>query len=270
MVFIKKNSAIKIIYYLMSIDGEVSKEELDKFSEIGSELIGEKFDLVKNQIIDECVKYVEEYREEESYDILQEGVDEALSNRAEKLDDGITARHLLWNLITVSHSDGNHIKDEERLISHITRVLKVEKSIYLEMKQLISTAFAIQNELVLLENSNRPYGEIRPLVEEAEKRKNVIAEAGKALIEDELIYYDPVEDAKKENALLNTGKKVTDTVTSNAKEFGDKTQKTFKDATNFVSGKASEGANGIKSGAGKLFSRAKGLTQKNKSEEGGK
>lgn len=269
MVFIEKNSAVKIVYFLMSIDGEVSKEELDKFSEIGSELIGEEFNFVKNQIVDECEKYVEEYKEEESYDILQEGVDEALNNRAEKLDNGITARHLLWNLITVSHSDGNHIKDEERLISHISRVLKVEKSIYSEMKQLISTAFVIQNELVLLENSNRSYGEIRPLVEEAEKRKNVIAEAGKALIEDEMIYYEPVDDEKKENMLLNTGKKVTDTVTSNAKELGDKTQKTFKDATEFVSGKASQGANGIKNGAEKLFSKAKGLKKTNKSEEEG-
>lgn len=43
MKIIEKKNAMKVFYYLMAVDGEVSGNELDKFNEVGCEIDGERF-----------------------------------------------------------------------------------------------------------------------------------------------------------------------------------------------------------------------------------
>jgi len=161
-------------------------------------------------------------------------------------------------MLTLAHSDDDYSESENRLIGHVSRILQIEKSVFLEMKQLISTANSVQKEQELLEASERTYSEIRPRVQEIEKRMHIIVEAAKVLIEDDIVLDDPASEEQKEHVLLSAGKRLGDSVISSSKKLGDTVTPVAKD----LGGKAVQSAAGIKEGAGMLFSRIKDAAKK--------
>lgn len=271
---ISKKGALKTFYYLMSVDGVTSFEE-DRFQELGDEFLGEEFTTIKDEIISSCNAQIDAISaEDERYDVMQENIDQAIAETVAEVKDGVVPRLLIWDMLTLAHCDDDYSENENRLVSHVARVLQIDKSVFVEMKQLISVADSVRKEQKQLELSNRSYAEIRPLVEEVEQRKLTIVDAAKALIEDDILFDDqePVVE-KKENVFLNAGKKfgnsvvegskkLGESVTPVAKNLGEKTAKGLKNTSVFVGEKAAEGEAGIKDGAGKLFSKMKGVTKK--------
>lgn len=248
MLIDMKNS-LKIFYYLIAIDNLIEDEEIEQFEQIGSELMGDKFDTVKNEILSECTFVLDSISSNENrYDVIIENLDKALSVKADSQENGIWPRFLLWNLLIIAYSDKDLSEYEKRYIDHVVRVLNIDKSVYTEMIQYINTSIAIQKELNEYEVSNRPYSEIKPLVDENEKRKATILNAAKELIEDEIIMI-PEEKHKYEKktnkiaeAMAVQGKKIGDAIAPAAKSVG----KT-----------ASEGVKNLKSNAGTLLSKVK-------------
>lgn len=279
MKIISKQGTLKAFYYLMALDGINSFEE-EKYCELGTELLGNEFDALREEIVLSCKEYLDSVSEDDDmYDVIQEGIDQAISSETTELTDGVTSRLLVWNMLGLAYCDDDFSNDENRMISHVVRVLQVDKSVYTEMKQLIITAASVRREQEQLETSNRPYSEIRPLVDEIEKRKENVVSAAKALIEDEILFYEPQVENKKENKVLETSKKIGDSVVEGSKKFGEtvvsgskkigetvapvakdigeKTAKGLKDTSVFVGEKAVKGASEIKQGANKLFSKVK-------------
>lgn len=270
MRIIDKKSALKVFYYLMSIDGQVTENELVRFEEIGKEF-DETFFSYKDELVKGCEEYISTADNVDRYDIIQEGLDESLRAEAVSLEDGVPPRLLVWDMLTLSYSDGGYSGDEKRLINHVGRILKVEASVMLEMNQLIATAMSIEDELVVLNQSNKPYSEIRPVVDEMEKRKKVILDSAKDLLEDEVIFYTP-EKQEKTNKLSELGNKINEKVAPKAaelgnkfnekvvpkaSELGEKSQKALGVAAKGIGKAASKGAEGFKAGASKLFAKKK-------------
>lgn len=252
-IFIEKTNALKAFYYLSAIDGSVDENEIDQFEQIGREIMQDGFDDVKESIISECNTVIASIpKDENKYDIIIENLDKALSVKADSEENGIWPRLLLWNLLVISHSDNDFSEYERRLTDHTARILNIDKSVYTEMIQYISTMISIQKELEEFEKSDKPYSEIRPLVDENEKRKTTILNASMKLIEDEILMYheNKEEHEKKENkivvAVAAQGKKIGDAIVPAAQNVG-------KAAAN--------GAKNIKDGAGKLLSKAKNALQ---------
>ncbi len=245
---IEKKGALKAFYYLMAVDG-VTPVEMGCFEEIGTELLGADFVGVKNDILSACQSVTESVTsDDEYYDVIQEALDNALNEEVFDIEEGVTPRLLLWNMLTLAHSDLSYVEEENRLISHVARVLNIDKSVFTEMKQLMSAISSVQTEKATLDNSSRPYSEIRPLIDEVEKRKQTIVEAATALIADD--YTLEISDNKesKDNAILSTGKKIGANVAPVMKNLGSKV------ATN---------ASGVAEGAGKFFTKIKDATKKN-------
>ena len=260
---IEKSSALKAFYYLLYLDGmSISVER--KFDEIGQELIGNEYLTVKHQIIEDCRKQIALTTiYEDPYDLIVEGLDIALSNKVKKVADGIVPRLIVWDMLCLANSDEKYSESENRLIAHVARILNVEKSVFLEMKQLISTAISTQKEREMLEMSNRPYNEIRPLVEEIEKRNSVVLDSARALIADEIILDEP-DDEENESALVSTGKKIGETVVSGSKKIGTtvvtgskKLGETVAPVAQDLGKKAVKGASNLAEGAGKFFGKLK-------------
>lgn len=254
-ILIDKTNALKAFYYIITIDGVIDDNELEQFNQIGREILQEHFDEVKDTVISECNAVLSSISKDENrYDIIIENLDKALSEKADSDENGIWPRYLLWNMLAIAYSDNDFSEDEKRFTDHTARMLNIDKSVYTEMIQYISTAIAVQKELEELETSDRPYSEIRPLVEENEKRKASIIRAATELIEDEVIMLpvEHVEHKKKENklgmAVAAQGKKIGDALSPAAQNVG-------KAAAN--------GAKNLKDGAGKLFSKVKGAIQNN-------
>lgn len=250
---LEKSIALKVFYYFMAIDGDISSDELQKLDDIIVEIA---YEGDKAEIVEECESYLGSMdSRDEAYDYILEAIDKALKESDEFARDGIVRRLLVWNLYALSFSDGNLADAEKRIINHIGRVLEIDKSILLDMEQLIQTAFAILKELEVLNVCARPYAEIRPLVDELESRKQVIVKAAKELIEDDCFVLP--EKKEKNKAFAVMGKKLSSTVAPKAASIGEKAQKGLKTASNVVGEVAVKGAIGMKEGAGKMLDRVK-------------
>ena len=248
---IEKRNALKIFYYFLAIDGEVADDEIVKFEEIAQELDGENDSEYRIELMNECDKQISTaIAGDELYDIIQESVDQIIHKQSDVCTEGVSRRLLIWNLYALSFSDGCLAEEEKRFIAHLGRILGVEKSVLLEMEQLVKTAMAVMNELNILNNSTRPYSEIKPLAEEIEHRKMVLVKAAQNLIADD--YFEIVVPKEKNNALHNMGQKLNDTISPVASVAGEKAQKTWKDAKGILGETASKGVRGLKSGTEKL------------------
>ena len=179
---VSTNSAIKIIYYLMAVDGQIFHSEEEKFDSIGIE-INPSFIQVKDVIVSECQKQMDKVIDvDDFYDVLQDGVEEALILSKPGPDSFITPKLLVWDLLTVAYSDESYDETERKLIKYVVRKLNIDKAVFLEMESSILTLLDIEKELSWIKTTNRPYLTIEAMVNELMDRKNVIFESVKDLI----------------------------------------------------------------------------------------
>ncbi len=176
------DSAIKIIYFMMAADGEISKEEEDKFAEICLAL-DPGFADHKEALIKECKKAMDKALEpEDYYDTLRDGIEEAILSSNPGDNAFITPKLLLWDLLTIAYSDNKYHDDERKLMKFIVRKLDVDKSVFLEMESSIETLMDLEDELAWIKTTDRPYLTIEAMVNEIADRKNVIFSSVKELI----------------------------------------------------------------------------------------
>lgn len=179
---VSTRSALKIIYYLMAADGEVFHSEEDKFDAIGKELDPD-FAKNKEQIITECQAQLDKVMEpDDYYDVLQDGVEDALILSRQTADTFITPKLLVWDLLTVAYSDESYDEAERKLIKYIVRKTNIDKAVFMEMESSILTLMDIEKELSWIKTTNKPYLVIEAMVNELADRKNVIFESVKDLI----------------------------------------------------------------------------------------
>ncbi len=179
---ISTRNAIKVIYYLMSADGKIFHSEEDKFDAIGTELDPD-FIENKEQIVNECKVQMEKVIDpEDYYDVLQDGVELALSSSVQTEDTSITPKLLVWNLLTIAYSDESYDESERKLLKYIVRKLNIDKDIFLEMESSILTLIDLERELNWIKTADRPYLTIENMANELADRKNVIFESVKDLI----------------------------------------------------------------------------------------
>ncbi len=257
MRIIAKKSAIKAFYYLMAVDGEVCGSELEKFNEIGNELDGDSFDKYKASLIKTCREQIDTaIGEGNYYDVIQEGLDEALCS-VESQDQGIAARLLVWNMLAIAFSNDQYSDTERLMISHVVRTTKIDQSVFLEMEQLIKTAASVAKESEWIKGSDKPYAEVRPIVDELEKRQRVILESARALIEDEIEPNEPYRDDSNPGFFENAKAMIGEKVSPIASEIGAKTQKAIVEAKVKIGEKIAPLESGISVKADRFFSGIK-------------
>lgn len=258
-----KEASLKVFYYLMAVDNVVSDEELIIFDQIGQEILTDNYSDVKDTVINECLYALDSVRRDDNrYDVISEEVDKALEISVSSIAEGVVPRHLLWDMMTIAYADGDYSDYEKRLINHVARKLQIEDDVVLEMNQLIDTVNVVDSELKILENSDEPYRQIRPLVVEAEKRRKEIVDEALALINDDIVLEITTEDVKNDNIFASTGKKIGGAVTPVVRNVSEKTSEGLKTAKNVVGEKAIQGAQSVKSSAGKLLGKIKGSVKK--------
>jgi len=192
MKIYETRSAIKVFFYLLAIDGTIDDVELGHFRSIGLSMDPNHFMEYCDELENDCKKLLLN-AVDEKYDLISEAVDEALTHKAKNDDQGITPRLLVWDLFAAAFCNEEYDKSEKRLINHVARKTGVDKSVVLEMEQMMKTLTSIQNEINWAQQANRPYGEIRPIIDELEKRQAVITESAEFLIADEIDSDNPYE-----------------------------------------------------------------------------
>lgn len=192
MKIYETHSVIKIFYYLLAIDGAIDDVELGHFRSIGLSMDPTHFMDYCDEIENSCKKLMSDAGNEQ-YDLISEAVDETLTHEAKNDDQGITPRLLVWDLFAAAFCNEDYDDSEKRLINHVARKTGVDKSVVLEMETMMKTLASIQNEIDWVQKTNRPYAEIRPIVDELEKRQAVITQSAEFLIADEIDADNPYE-----------------------------------------------------------------------------
>ena len=188
--------ALRIMYCMILIDGNVSEEEEEKFCEIGL-ACDQDFDACKKQLIDECNGVVQSESaqgidfvsiasvdSEEYYDQIHDYVGDLIKEENFYQTEGVRAKWLIWNLLAIAYSEGDYSTNERRLMRYIAKKSGVDNTVLLEMEHTFSTLFAIEKEEEWLKSSDRPYKVIEERVVELSNRKNAIMQGINALISD--------------------------------------------------------------------------------------
>lgn len=179
---ISTESALRIFYYLMAADGKVYHDEEEKYDAIGRE-IDPDFAASKDGIVARCTKQLEKVIDpEDYYEVLQDGVEDAILDSRETADTFITPKLLLWDMLAIAYSDESYDDPERKLIKYTVRKLGIDKAVFLEMESSMLTLLGIEREIAWIKTTDRPYLTIEARVNELTKRKTVVFDSVKDLI----------------------------------------------------------------------------------------
>ena len=282
MKVFETQSVLKTFYYLLAVDGDIDESELEHFHNIGMSIDPGHFGEYEETIKNEC-KLTLLKAEGDEYELILEGVDEALTREAPIDDQGLTPRLLVWDLFAAAYSNGVYNDYEKRLINHVSRKVEVEKSIVLEMEQMMNTLSSIQKEINWAKQVKRPNGEIQPIIDELEKRQGVITRAAEYLIADEIDHDNPYEykpdffDKTKDeidkmvkpvtDKIGQTVKPVTDKVGTAVAPVTDKIGQTVKPVAQKVGSAVIPVASKAKDKTGEMFGKLAMKLNKNKKND---
>ena len=175
-------NAVKIFYYLMAADGNIGDSEIERFELVGQEL-DQDFLEHKEHIEKVCKEQLDKVIDKDDYyDVVQDGVEEALLSKQESDKGFVPAKLLVWDLLTIAYSDEEYGEEERKLMKYIVRKVDIPKDVFLEMESSYLSVTDIQKELDWIKSTDRPYLEIDKQVKELERRQNAIYESVKALI----------------------------------------------------------------------------------------
>lgn len=238
MRFVQKQAALKAFYYLISVDGVISEEEMDCYRTIGKELDPEQFEGYCTEVVESCEAQLGSGIDpEDRYELVLEGIDQELLLKEEDPETGIPSRLLVWDMLVIAFSNQEYSAIERKVIKHIVRITGMDHDIFLEMEQTMKASVAVERELDCLKQSDRPYGEVAPIVEELEKRRKGMTESIKQLIEDE--EYAPVEKINLPGAVLHEGvSKAKETIVSGTTAIGQKTAHATKSVAETLGSRA--------------------------------
>lgn len=176
-------SALKVMYFLMAVDGEITGDELEKFDEVGNAL-DVSFSENKDAIVRECDEtYFSRNNYDSEYEYIKHEVSKAIKESVPTEDSFITPKLLLWDLLANANIDDEYSKPEQELIKYIAGLLDVPDDEYLELETSMQTLVAIENELDWLTTTDRPYSEVETMINELADRKLVIMESVRDLLD---------------------------------------------------------------------------------------
>ena len=168
--------------YMMAVDGQITQSEEEKFDEICMALDPD-YPVKKDDIISECRNQLDKLIDEDDYyDVIQDGVEDAIIKSMKTEDSFITPKILVWDLLTIAYSDDSYDAIERKLLKYIVRKLDIDKAVFAEMESSILTLMDLEKELKWIKTTDRPYLTIEAMVNEIQDRKSVIFESVKDLI----------------------------------------------------------------------------------------
>lgn len=175
-------ASLRLVYYLMAVDGEIYHAEEEKFDLIGREL-DPNFKENREKIVKRCQTHLERTKGQDDYfNIIKRGVVTAISLSKPTKDSFITPKLLIWDLLSVAYSDNQYDETEKKLIHFIVEKLNINESEFLEMENSFLTLMDIQKESDWIKTTDRQYKEIEKVVNELADRKVVILDSVNDLI----------------------------------------------------------------------------------------
>ena len=175
--------SLKLIYCMMAVDGSISPEEEEKFREIGISLDPDFESWQEELIRDISMKEAVLPDEEEYFDFIHDYVAETIYS-AEDTGEGLGVKTLVWDLLVMAFSEGDYSANERRMVRFVTKALKIDPAVPLEMEQALRTVTALDGEEEWLRSTDRPYAVIEEQINELRERRQTIITGIHALMND--------------------------------------------------------------------------------------
>lgn len=176
--------ALRLFYFLMTADGELHANELERFNSVCDEF-GKDADVRQEDIVADCqAKLLASASIISPLVSAMSCVDGVLYAPMALPKDGvvITPKHLIWNLLAIAYSDDNCDDSERELIRHIAQRVGVSEAMILDMESYIYAINDIERELAWVKTTNQTYLAIDTSVKELEARKAAVFEGATDLI----------------------------------------------------------------------------------------
>jgi uncharacterized tellurite resistance protein B-like protein len=175
---------LKILYYLMAVDGKIETGEEEKFNFIGVNTDPE-FEAHKQKLLRECQTRMKSLRESgDSYRGICESICEIIGTLQDSKEETLHGKLLIWNMLATSYSDGDCAPIEKKLIHYVSNAVRVEKTVLLEMESTMQTMMALDKEEQWLKSSQRAFTTVNPELDELTVRRQAIMDGVHALIAD--------------------------------------------------------------------------------------
>lgn len=164
-----------LIYLLMSVDGNVSKEELEKFYELVKQFGVES---EERAIIDIAKRILSQVEPEDlclgKVNELYERYSITYSSWSYPKED----KQLLWTMINMAFVDGEFSANEKKFIFEcFCKDKKIKFSIIDEMTETAKTLYSIYSYRDWLKvNSKKSYSETEAIINELDKNQKVLEE----------------------------------------------------------------------------------------------
>ena len=175
--------ALSIFYYLMSADGALLPDEIERFNSIFDDMVTDA-SLDKDSLCSTCQERIDANASSISPLIPAIAcVDTVLLSPSPFMQNEVpvSPRLLIWDLMAIAFSDGICDDTERELINHIAKSIGVDETTVMEMESTVLTISDIENEEKWIKTTDRQYLVIEPIVEELEKRKAAAFEGAQSL-----------------------------------------------------------------------------------------
>jgi len=172
---------IQLLYYVITVDGEITEAEDKKFTELATEL-DENYPVYKESLINGCLSQIELNNSEYGHQIaVKLGVQAILLKKERSFRE---KKMIFWDMLSLAYID-SFSTEEQDLIRFVREKLSLPKTLLEEMQNYCSAIKEINDEKELLRSSPRPYNEIEPLVNELTDRQVAMTDAITELLKDE-------------------------------------------------------------------------------------
>ena len=181
---ISASDALRLFYYLMAADGELSEDELELFYGLSAEFDLESEGYVA-QVVSECEAELLRHPSSISPLISAMTCADGVLFQLQRLEEGetpVVPRLVIWNLLAIALADGSYGDAEREYITHINTHFGVDEVILSEMEGSVLATLDLDREIAWIKTTNDSYLAIEQTVIELERRKAAVVEGIQSLI----------------------------------------------------------------------------------------
>jgi hypothetical protein len=175
-------NTLKLCYLFLSLDKTISKDNLEKFTEIGMNY--NSFESKKKELISECEQIIGlSISEYDRFAVISTAIKEiALPNESNAfsfspLSNRSGQRECLWLLECLLWQDGNGSENEKKIIRSLAEQWKIDEAMVHEMEDTARTLYEIDNYRSFLKTSHEFYSDLNRLSRELDKSQNEIIDS---------------------------------------------------------------------------------------------
>jgi uncharacterized tellurite resistance protein B-like protein len=167
-----RDTQLRIYYLYMLVDGEVTNEELKRFSTICKSMDVDSDE--KKEIISSCKEAIPGPGSDNSAEVIQEITRLLAKSRSFIRNpinrDKITQTKVIWTLINLGYADEEYSEPEQKVVSFLADYWEMNSAVLSDMVDTAKTILALTKQKEWIKTTRKPYDTISAVIKEIDER----------------------------------------------------------------------------------------------------